>query len=135
MNLYKFNFDLGGSANTAQYVTIPTDSKYSLGIGFTKNGKPVDIGGATVMLEDDLYQYDPKEILNNRAIFAGQTGGTAGEAKTYAVKYHENAKEPDELASYEGYLSATYAISFTAQQLVDICGPRWKDLDWRKLYL
>lgn len=93
MNLYKFNFDLGGSANTAQYVTIPTDSKYSLGIGFTKNGQPVDISDATIMLEDDLYQYDPREIFNNRAVFAGQTGGTAGEAKTFTVKYHDNDKD------------------------------------------
>lgn len=105
MNLYKFNFDLAGSSNAVQTITIPSDSKYSMGLKFFKGSEELVIGDdVKITIQDDKYIYTPTEIFNNYAVFAGATGSDAGESKTYQVNFHKDADEdlPEVNANFKG---------------------------------
>lgn len=105
MNLYKFNFDLAGSSNAVQTITIPTDSKYSMGLKFFKGSEELILGDdVKITIQDDKYIYTPTEIFNNYAVFAGATGSDDGETKTYQVNFHKDADEdlPEVNANFKG---------------------------------
>ena len=102
MNLYKFNFDLAGSSNAVQTITIPTDSKYSVGLKFFKGSEELVLGDdVKITIQDDKFIYTPTEIFNNYAVFAGATGSDAGESKTYQVNFHKDGSEPV-VANFKG---------------------------------
>lgn len=93
MNLYKFNFDLAGSANKTNIITIPTDSKYSIGVKFFRGNEELILGDdVKVTIQDDEYIYTPTEIFNNYAVFADSTGSSCKESKTYQVNFHKDGK-------------------------------------------
>lgn len=131
MNLYKFNFDLAGSSNTIQTITIPTDSKYSVGVKFFKGNEELIISDdITVTIQDDKYIYTPTEIFNNYAVFAGSTGSNG--SKTYKVNFHK-AEKPAKRVSYEEIdvqSGGSVFVGITLQQIIDATGQNFEDFDY-----
>lgn len=106
MNLFKFKFDLKGSSNLIQTVTIPSDSKYSVGVKIVDGENEVVLDDTMkITIQDDKFIYTPTEIFNNYAVFACSTGSNAGESKSYQVNFHKDADEdiPEVNAIFKGF--------------------------------
>lgn len=136
MNLYKFTFDLKGSSNLMQTVTIPTDSKYSVGIKICDGENEVVLDDSMkITIQDDKFIYTPTEIFNNYAVFACKTDSEKGTTKTYQVNFHKDGSELVEIWSktytFDGAPRQTY---FTANiaDFVDMLGDDVEKWDLHK---
>lgn len=136
MNLYKFTFDLKGSSNLMQTVTIPTDSKYSVGIKICDGENEVVLDDTMKLtIQDDKFIYTPTEIFNNYAVFACKTDSVKGTTKTYQVNFHKDGSEPVEIWSktytFDGQPRSTYFTADVAD-FVDMLGDDVEKWDLHK---
>lgn len=87
-------------------MTIPTDSKYSVGIKICDGENEVVLDDTMKLtIQDDKFIYTPTEIFNNYAVFACKTDSEKGTTKTYQVNFHKDGSVPEVISEAE-YVNA-----------------------------